>query len=268
MPIAQDMKNITEDIEISYGERMSWLSDFEKDTHQMMNRIHGENKEAAGAVARLLSHFGNDHKAMAQTLAGFLNESESSRMANFKEMLSAIQSRQKDREEEITFLLKKFEDELEEMAAELKTFLGKSESRRLEEFKDILAAIKSKQRAREEEVAELLTDSRKDIKEARSHWQNLAKIMASKRTGKRLPVTEVSKEAEVPKKVEKEAEEAFKEGDLKAKALALIGENPKGVSLSNLGSRLGVSYIRLARPIRELQDKGKVVKRDSLYFPT
>ncbi|MBU3895788.1 hypothetical protein KKG36_00475, partial [Patescibacteria group bacterium] len=113
---------------------------------------------------------------------------------------------------------------------------------------------------------EILTATREDMSEARNHWQNLAKIMASKRTGKRVPITEVPKEAEVPKRVEEAAEEAFSQGELKVRALTLIKESPKGISLKQLGSRLKVAYIRLAKPIKELRDEGNVVKRDSLYF--
>lgn len=249
MPIAQDMKNITEDIEVSYGERMSWLSDLGKDTHQ------------------LLSRFKNEHKGMAEALAAFLGESESTRMVDFKEILSSIQTRQKEREEEVASLIKKFKEELDEMASELKALLSQSESKRLEEFKSMLAAIKSKQRAREEEIADLLAAFQKDISEARTHWQNLAKIMAAKRTGKRVPITVVPKEVEVPKRVEEAAEKAFGEGELKIKALALIKENSNGISLAQLGRELRIAYVRLSKPIRELLDEGKVVKKDSLYFP-
>lgn len=255
MPIAQDMKNITEEIEVSYGERMSWLSELGKDTHQ------------------LLSRFKNEHKGMIEDLATFLGESTSTRKANVKKMMSdvretisSIQTRQREREEEVASLIKKFKEELDEMATELKALLSQSESKRLEEFKSMLAAIKSKQRAREEEVAELLAAFQKDISEARNHWQNLAKIMASKRTGKRVPIAEVPKEAEVPKRVEEAAEEAFGQGELKTKALALIEESPKGIGLKQLGNKLRVPYIRLAKPIKELLDEGKVVKKDSLYF--
>lgn len=249
MPIAQTMKNLTEEIEVSYGERMSWLSELGKDTHQ------------------LLARFKNEHRKMAEDLGAFLDESESTRMADFKEMLSSVQTRQREREEEVAALIKKFEDELSEMATELKALLSQSESKRLEEFKSMLAAIKSKQRAREEEVAELLTAFQKDISEARTHWGNLAKIMASKRTGKRVPIAEVPEKVEVPKRVEEAAQEAFGEGELKSKGLALIEENPNGISLVQLGRELRIPYIRLAKPIRDLVAEGKVVKKDSLYFP-
>jgi len=260
MPIAQDMRKITEDIEVSYGERMSWLADLMKDTHQMMNRIHGENKEAADTVAKLLAHFRGDHKAMAEALSAFLDESESTRIAEFKEMLADIQSRQREREEETAELMDRFAKEIKEMASQLKEFLSESESQRLTEFKAFFSDVQRR-------TAEILTATREDIKEAHAHWQNLAKIMASKRTGKRVPIAEVPKEAEVPKRVEEAAEEAFSGGELKAKALALIEENPKGISLKQLGTKLRVPYIRLAKPIKELLDEGKVVKEDSLYFP-
>lgn len=243
MPIAQGMKNLTEDIAVSYGERMSWLADAMKDTHQMMGRIR------------------KDHKAMAEELGLFLDDSESTRISNFKGMLSAIQARQGEREQEIASLIKRFEDELSEMATELEAFLSDSEAKRIGEFKSMLSAIKSEQRAREEEIAGLLAAFQKDTSEARTHWQNLAKVMASKRAGGKVP-----KEAKVSKRAEEAAEKAFEEGGLKAKILDLIEGNPKGISLSQLGNKLGVHYVRLAKTIKELIDEGKVVKRDALYF--
>ncbi|MBU3895948.1 hypothetical protein KKG36_01340, partial [Patescibacteria group bacterium] len=195
------------------------------------------------------------------------DKNESTRIAEFKETLADIQSRQRAREGEVAEMIKKFENELEEMASELKALLSQSESTRLEEFKSMLADIKSKQRVREEEVAELLTAFQKDITEARTHWQNLAKIMASKRTGKQVPITEVPKEAEVPRPVEEAAEEAFEEGDLKARALRIIEDNPQGISLRQIGERLNIAYIRLGSPVNQLIEEGRVVKRDSIYLP-
>lgn len=250
MPIAQEMKNLTEDIAVSYGERMSFLGGLEKDTHQMIDR------------------FGKERKTMAKDLSAFLGNSESTRISNFKGTmseievrLSAIRAGEGERRKEVASLLNRLEDELSAMAAELQAFLGKSEKRRLEEFRQMLSDIKAKQRAREKEVAELLDASRKDIGEARAAWQNLAKILVSKRGGKKAPI------AEVPKRVEEAAERAFAEGELKVKALALVEERPEGISLEKLGKKLGVSRIRLARPINELQGEGKVIKRDKLYLP-
>lgn len=240
MPIAQEMKNLTEDIAVSYGERMSWLGDHQKSTHQMMGRIR------------------KDHKAMAEELGLFLDNSESTRISNFRGMLSAIQARQGEREQEVASLIKKFEDELSEMATELEVFLSNSEVGRLEEFKNMLADIKSKQKAREKEVVELLGAFQKDINEARTHWQNLAKIMASKKAGK---------EVKVPKRAEKAAEEAFEEGDLKVKTMKIIGVNPGGITLSQIADELNLAYVRLAKPIKELIEEGRVSKRNSLYFP-
>lgn len=248
MPIAQEMKNITEEIAVSYGERMSCLSGLEKETHQLMEC------------------FAKDRKVMAKDLTAFLKNGESARISSFKEMMSDIQAGEEERKKEVASLLSRLEDELSAMAAELQAFLGKSEKRRLEEFKQLLSDIQSKQRAREKEVAELLQAFQKDMSEAQDAWQNLAKIMASKRTGKRVPIAEVPKEAEVPKRVEEAAEKAFAEGELKVKALDLIKESPEGIGLEKLGGKLGVSRIRLARPVNELLGEGKIIKREGLYF--
>lgn len=249
MPIAQEMKNLAEDIEASYGERLTTLQHLIAETRQMQRR------------------FRDEHKEMAQALGSFLDNSESTRITEFKEMLRSIQSRQGAREEEVAEMIKKFEDELAQMASQLKEFLSDSEATRLEDFKSTLATIRSRQREREEETVELLGSYQRDLAEARGYWQNLAKIMASKRTGRKVPITEVPKEAEVSPRVEEEAEKAFTQGELKARALDIITESPEGISLRQLGEKLRVPYVRLARPVSDLANEGKVAKRDSLYYP-
>ncbi|MBU0570388.1 hypothetical protein KKB40_06480, partial [Patescibacteria group bacterium] len=234
---------------------------------QMLSDIQSRQGERKNEVGQTLDRFDKELKEMADQLKGFLSESESTRMASFEKMLSNIQSRQSRRAKKVAALIKKFDDELHEMASQLKEFLSDSEGTRLEEFKGMLSSIKSRQRAREEETARLISEYRNDIKEAHSHWQNLAKIMTSKRTGKRVPITEVPKEAEVPKEVEKEAERAFSEGEVMERVRAIIFERSGGISLKRLAKKLRMPHIRLARPISELVEEGRVVKRDSHYYP-
>ena len=356
MPIAGQVKSLTEDIEASYGARVAAVSDIVKETHQTLGSFHrahqkmagdlrdslstserermkdfailirdvkaavkaigkdtaetrtknvkdlkemahklaeflsssekertqefsaffGDIKGVVGAIskdtAKTLSDFRNDHKAMAGDLAAFLDKSESTRLSEFKEMLSSIQTRQREREKEVASLIKKFEEELSEMATELKTFLSDSETRRLEEFRSTLSAIKSKQRAREKDVVELLDAFQKDISETRRHWQNLAKVMATKRAGKPIPGARA--EMGVPKAVKVEAEKTFQEGEektfqegLKVGVLAVVQAHPGGIRLTEIGKALNVAYIRVAKPLKQLVVEMRITKRDSEYFP-
>jgi len=345
MNIANQVKSLTEDIEASYGERMSWLADATKDTHQMMTRIGRENKEAADAVAKLLAHFRGDHKAMAKTLGSFLDESESTRIAEFKvsyaermkwladaikdthqimnrihgenkeaaegvaRLLSEFRKKQKElantlaeflslsekerlenfhlmdeeikksvselREEtkqimervrreieeinaEVADLLSRFRKEHGEMSAELSRKLTEEEAERLEEFRAFFSDVQRR-------TAEILTATREDIKEARNHWQNLAKVMSAKRAGKSIPAPRA--EMGVPTAVKEEAEEAFAGGELKERVLKVVQAHPGGIKLSKIGKALRIAYIQAAKPIKDLLAEVKVTKRGSKYLP-
>lgn len=260
MPIAQEMKKITEDIEVSYGARLAAVGDLIKETHGT------------------LSGFQKDRQKMATDLWHWLSSDRANRVKSVKEMMDEIRS------------------DLKEMGKDLEEFLAKSEGQRKEDFKALLAEIRRLQKARNEELFAFLASFRESHKEmavrtrkeltssrrelvkvvsemlgtfgvdqklARSHWQNLAKVLAARRAG-RVPPKRV--EIKVPKRVEVAAEKAISRGEYKSRALSLIRENP-GITLPELGKAFKVPYISLAIPVRELLDEGKVEKRDSRYYP-
>jgi len=147
MTIANQIKSLTEDIEASYGTRIAAVSDIVKETQQTLGSFRRTHKEMAHKLAEflsssekgrleefahlfggikvavesiekdtanLLSNFAQEHKEMAQALSSSLDESESTRIAEFKEMLRSIQSRQKEREEETAELLSDYQKDLSE----------------------------------------------------------------------------------------------------------------------------------------------------------
>lgn len=303
MSIAQDMKRITEDIEVSYGERAAFLTDLFKETgddlktfrrdHQKMATDLGDfltlNREAREKLVIALRRKNKKELfEMAEKLANLLKESRkttkkatSTLEDQIREYLKVVKNYISSMETEVNTLLIDFHQEHQKMAKKTREKLSSAKRQRLEEVKEMLSVFAAENEARSRQLKQQLSSFQKELKkavegmrtatvsdlgEARKNWQNLAKIMASKRTGKRVPITEVPKEAEVSKRVEEAAEKAFSGGELKVKMLALIKESPKGISLHQMGSKLKVPYIRLARPIKELGNEGKVVKRDSLYF--
>lgn len=260
MSIAQDMKNITEDIEVSYGARMAAVGDLIKETHGTLSGFRKDrNKMAtdlwywlssdranrAKSVKEMMGEIRSDLKEMAKVLEEFLARSEGQRKEEYKALLAEIRRLQKARNEELFAFLASFRESHKEMAVRMRKELTSS------------------RRELVKVVSEMLGTFEGDQKLARSYWQNLAKVMAARRGG-RVPLKKV--EIKVPKKVEIVAEKAIGKGELKARILSLIRENP-GITLSELGKAFKVPYITLAIPVRDFIGEGKVEKRDSKYYP-
>ena len=228
MPIAVDMKNIAEGIEASYGERVAFLSDLSKDTHETLKMFH------------------HNHQKMSADLGDFLS------------------SDRDNREKVVASLRGKNKKELKAMAEQLAHFLAESTSSMKKDTAELMTQIRGDINVIEKEVASLLSGFDKDLKEARQNWQNLVRIMAAKRTGK--AVTVAKKIEGVAKKEVAEAVEAFIDGNLKEKILRLISETASGISLVKMGKALRIHYVRLAKPANELVKEGKIKKEDSEYF--
>lgn len=188
MTIADEMKNLAGEIETSYGARVAAVKDLIKETHQT------------------LEGFQRDHRRMAEALKTDLAQGESRRLEAFKALNADIKRSVEVIFKETARLLSDFSKEQKEMAVALRKVLAEGESARLEDFRAVLPEIRRRQKERVGEVQAVLRNFRRDQGEAHGHWQNLAKVMAAKRAGKRVPIAEVPKEAEVPKRVEEVAE--------------------------------------------------------------
>ena len=176
-----------------------------------------------------------------------------------------------------------FNRQHKKMADDLRDSLSASEEERIEEFttligekKGVVATIaKETQQMRAENVRELkeranevrkmLGEFSADQRQARAHWQNLAKVMAAKRAGKSIPSAKA--EMGVPAAVKEEAEEVFGEGELKERVLKVVQAHPGGIKLSEIGKTLKIAYIQAAKPIKDLLAEVKITKRDSEYVP-
>ena len=257
MPTAQDMRKITEDIEVSYGARVAALSDLFKETQgtldgfrqdrykmadELRSRLSSENSAMVREFRGELKKMANELKEAAGDLGKFLSQSESQRRENFKTLLAEIHRRQKARDEELTAFLASFRESHKKMAAQTRGELTRSRKDLKKAVSDMLSAFKA------------------DRKQARSYWQNLIRVLSARRAGKAV------RKVEVPKRVEVEAEKAIGRGELKARTLTLIRENP-GINLAKLGKALKVPYITLAIPVSELVSEGRVKKEDNKYYP-
>lgn len=194
MAIAGDIKNLAEEIESSYGARVTTVKELIKETR------------------KTLEGFQRDHEEMAKALKVDLAKGESARLEDFKAVNAAVKARIGGIVKETAGLLSDFRKEQEALATALRELLAESESVRLEDFKSMHAEIARRQKERIAEAKDLLAEFRGDQEEAHKAWQSLAKTMAAKRARRARKEIPAAPKAKVPEKVKVEkAEEAEKE---------------------------------------------------------
>lgn len=198
MAIAEEMKNLAEEIVASYGTRVATVNDLIKETR------------------KTLKDFQVDHREMAKALKIGLAQGESQRLGDFKALNTAIKGSVEEIVKETARLLSDFAKEQKEMAAALKEVLAKGESTRMGDFRTLHAGIQHRQGERVAEIRATLSSFRKDQEEAHKHWQNLAKVMAAKHAGKEAPKPKAAervpeKAEEVKKEVPSEERMTYKE---------------------------------------------------------
>ena len=152
MAWATEMKSLVSDIKTSTRDRLNFVKNNQKDTHDLLSRFDKELKE------------------MAQGLKEFLDKSEKDRMADFHKMIKDIQERVKSIFGDTAELLGRFDKELKEMAKDLKDFLAKSEQTRMADFKVMIKDIQSRINDIQKHVADLLGDYAGERKEAAANW--------------------------------------------------------------------------------------------------
>ena len=295
MSIANQVKSLTENIEASYGTRITAVSDIVKETKSSLGSFHRAHKKMAddlrdslstnnsgrvSEVGKMRAENVEELKEMVQELARFLSSSEKERIEEFTtligEIKGAVTAIEKDTAETLADFRSSHKEMSEAQGAELVKITKErveEVSQKLSEFgrehqkmaRQLRGELSSFQKKLEREVAEMRAPVIADLKEARRNWQNLAKVMAAKRVGKPIPAARA--EMGVSQAVKEEAEEAFETGELKERVLKVIQAHPGGITLPEIGKVLRIAYIRISRPIKGLLEEMVVTKRDSEYFP-
>jgi len=235
MPLAEEMKNIVEDIISSYEIRVEYIRSILNTTQELLEGFQDsfldmkQEREKVTAELRenlakneslrrndfdnmmkgilstqdrrerevriLLNDYLNEHKKMAQTLSGNLEELRSSlagdeiqRVKEFQNMSKKILGRQEERKEEVTSRLKEFQKEQKEMAKRLEELLRKGKELRIKDFKTMLKELKAQgneriacKEERSEEVGKMLGDFKRERLEAASHWKTAQRKIAKAR---------------------------------------------------------------------------------------
>lgn len=157
MAYAQEMKNLVAEIKVGHRERTQYVNEVKKETKQLITRFQGELKE------------------MTADLKNFLAKSEDTRKKDFEAMIKAIQVRVKDIKGDTADLLARYNKEMKELAANLKSFLAKSEETRMADFKAMMKDVKATVESIEKNTKAMLGDYKAERKEAAGHWAALAR---------------------------------------------------------------------------------------------
>lgn len=169
-------------------------------------------------------------------------------------------------EEERLKEFKAFHKELKEGVEELKEVhlsLKKGEEERLKEFKTFEKGIKKEIKEQKNEVKTMLKEFRTDQKRAASEWARVAETIGTNGTKKAvLPKT---KKIEKEERVEVISVKPKKE-EIEGNLLEVLQRKSNGMTLQELSSTMGVHYVTLGAPIKDLMEKGKVKKEEHLYF--
>jgi len=195
-----------------------------KEMSSALKKDLAEHTQAVrGEVARLRQEIGASHQNMSAKLRKNLAQGPAARKS------------------EVHVMLNDFQREHNQMGTQLR-----------KELADNDRGIKS-------EVAGMRQETKSDLGEARTAWQELTRGV-KKATVKATPETVKAEVAEAAP-VEEETP------DLEAKLLAAITEHPEGITLTEVAESLGVAPIVFGRTSKKLVDEGRIRKEDRVYFP-
>lgn len=131
--------------------------------------------------------------------------------------------------------------------------LNESNRERAREVKDLKAT-----------VATMITEFKKECEEAAVAWECLMANMG--KGGKRNMGKEVKPSIE-KKEENKKRKKAIMRNDNEKKILAIIEDNPEGISLPEAAYIMGVAFVTITRDMKKLLKDGLIKKKENRYFP-
>lgn len=195
MGIADDMKNLTQDIAESYHARIRDIAALKKETAaslangeaQRLNDFKAMNAEIKKAVAgvkkdtsKLLKDFDTTHAEMSAQLKDALAKGESQRLDDFKAMNAETKKAVAGIKKHTSKLLKDFDTTHAEMSAQLKTNLAENVKERMAE------------------ISKMLKDFQAEREKMAAEWQKLEEMLLRERSKEVSPKKKKAIEREEP----------------------------------------------------------------------
>lgn len=169
MPLAEDMRNIVEDIISAYETRLEGIGVIFDTTHQLLRGFQDSFIDTK-----------QEREKLTVELRDNLAKNKSLRRNDFDNMMQDILSTQDKREKEVRNLLDIYLNERKEMAQALKgnlekfkDFLTKGEIQRVKEFQNMIKEVLDEQEKRKEEVTSSLKVFQKEQKEIAKRLKEL-----------------------------------------------------------------------------------------------
>jgi len=250
------MKDIVQDIVSSRDARVAEVKGLKKEANEMLGSFEASHKKMGAQLRRELA---DDKAKMGAEVKAMRSGFQSSR----KEMSSVLKKDLANHTQavrgEVTRLRQEMGVSHQDMSAKLRKNLAQGEAARKSEAQQLKKELADYNRGIKSEVAGMRQETKADLGEARTAWQELIRGV-KKATVKAIPKVvkaQVTKAAPVEKETP----------DLEAKLLAAIREHPEGITLTEVAESLGVAPIVFGRASRRLLDEGKIRKEDKVYFP-
>jgi hypothetical protein len=227
MAISADIKSLTENIEASYETRVAAVSDIVQETHQTLGNFKREREKMASDLRQSLASNRSDRirqvqemragntkeiGELAQTVTGFLEVAERERRQDFATLLQEIKSQIVDIEKDTASTLADFRSNHHEMAEALQSELADFRSNHHEmgdalrseladfrsQQKEMVAALRGEfanfSRDLHKQVGGMLAEFSSDQQQARAEWENMTRVMTTKRAGKQAPSSAAKKD--------------------------------------------------------------------------
>jgi len=271
MGIAAGMKDIVQDIMSSRDARVAEVKGLKKEANEMLGSFKASHKKMGAQLRRELADdkakVGAEVKAMRSGFQSSRKEMSSALKKDLAEHTQAVRG-------EVARLRQEIGASHQNMSAKLRKNLAQGPAARKSEVHVMLndfqrehnqmgtqlrKELADNDRGIKSEVAGMRQETKADLGEARTAWQELTRGV-KKATVKATPETVKAEVAEAAP-VEEETP------DLEAKLLAAITEHPEGITLTEVAESLGVAPIVFGRTSKKLVDEGRIRKEDRVYFP-
>lgn len=182
MPISDQVKSLTEDIEACYETRRAAVFEIAKETRQALGKFNKEREQMADDLKLSLVSKKSERASQVRRMRA---ANRKDLAANQKILKASLSRETGERIELVRDLLSRLAKEHEAMSASLRSELS------------------SFQKSLNKTVGAMMADFSADHGQSRAHWQRMTKAMAAKRAGKHASTPEMDSPEPVKEKKER-----------------------------------------------------------------
>lgn len=243
MSMAEDMRNICQDIANARAERAEKLNEIKaetrkirKDANEMINDFWNERRKTGTELKDDLKKY---TAGIKKEVRGKLREFKSNREAAAAELRDELDKTMGETRKAVKGIKKETENTLTEFASDRKK-MGK-------ELKSELSAYTNYIGTNVDDLMKdfhaIRNDTIRELEGMHSAWEGLSKVKPAKGifvAGKRL--------------------------DINTQIIDALSSAPRGLSLPELGKKIGVNWRILIRPVKALAKEKKIGKKAAKYL--